>query len=148
MDDEVFETICLDGGNLIPLGTLTERKRYAAGFARLAETQLRAAEHLLGTDAAQMVVGHVYGAMEAKANQLLAVNGYRSKSHVCTQVALSRLLERKDLARPLSRAYRDRQIYEYTSDPGDRQAADTFEDLLGLARTFIDEVQATLDTAR
>lgn len=75
MDDETFREICLEGNGLKHLGTVTERRRFAGEFRELSRTNLRAAEHLLGTDAEQMVVGHVYGAMEAKANELMAWRG-------------------------------------------------------------------------
>lgn len=148
MDDETFQEICIDGSGLKALETVTERRRFAGEFGELSKTNLSAAEHLLDTDAEQMVVGHVYGAMEAKANQLLAWRGYRSKNHLCTQVGLSRLLDRTDLARPLSRVYNDRQVFEYTADPGSMTSAKSFEDLLSLARDYLASVDEAIQDAR
>lgn len=148
MDADTFREVCLEGGGMRALDTVTERRRFAGEFRRLAETNRRAAEHLLGTDAEQMVVGHAYGAMEAKANELLAWQGYRSKNHLCTQVALSRLLDRDDLARPLSRVYEDRQTFEYTADPGSLRAATGYEELLAIAEAYIDDVEDAIEGAR
>lgn len=144
VDDQDLHARCLEPGRLLPLETATDRRRFAEDFRELARTQLQAASHLLGTNAEQMVVGHAYGAMEAKANELLALRGFRSKSHVCTQMALSRLLDRRDLARTLSRVYEDRQIHEYTSDPRDMRSADSFASLLDLAAEYMEEVQAAI----
>lgn len=148
MDPETFREICLEGNGMKALDTVTERRRFSAQFRELSETKLRAAEHLLDTDAEQMVVGHVYGAMEAKANELLAWHGYRSKNHLCTQVGLSRLLDREDLARSLSRVYDDRQTFEYTADPGTMTSADSYVALLETARAYVAKVEMALEDVR
>lgn len=140
MDEEEFQEVCLDTGRIKPLNTATERKRYAEDARGLCKRELRGARNLLGTDTEDLVVGHAYKAMEFKANELLGWAGYRSKSHICTQVALSKLLDRKDLARPLSRSYQDRQAYDYTRDPGAMKAADTFEAFIEMAETYIASV--------
>lgn len=145
MDEEEFQEVCLDTGRVKPLNTATERKRYAEDMRQLSERELKGAKNLLGTDTEDLVVGHAYKAMEFKANELLAVAGYRSKSHVCTQVALSKLLDRKELARPLSRAYHDRQAYDYTRDPGAMKAADTFQGFIAMAEGFIGSVEDAIE---
>lgn len=91
----------------------------------------------MNEDAEERVVGHAYKAMEFKANELLALKGFRSKSHVCSQAALSKLLDRPDLARRLSQAYEDRQAYDYTSNPASMRAADSLEGFLENAEAYI-----------
>ena len=54
-----------------------------------------------------------YFAMEHKANQLLVLEGYKIESHICTQMALSRILDRKDLARTISKIFDLRQNINY-----------------------------------
>lgn len=141
MDEDEFRKECLETGRIKPLNTATERKRYAEDFRELSKRELKGAKNLLGTDTETLVVGHAYKAMEFKANELLGWAGYRSKSHVCTQVALSKLLDRKELARPLSRAYQDRQAYDYTRDPGAMKAADTFEEVIEVAEEYIVSIE-------
>lgn len=54
-----------------------------------------------------------YFAMEHKANQLIALQGYKVESHICTQLAISRIVGRKDLAQKLSTVFNERQDIGY-----------------------------------
>lgn len=144
MDEEAFREECLEPGRLRPLNTLTERRREAAAARRLSEVRMAAARRLLGSDAEQLAVGNAAFAMEFKANELLARSGWRSKSHVCTQVALSKLLGRKDLAGALSRAYHDRQAFDYTSDPDVMESAASVEEFIEVAGEYIADVEAAI----
>lgn len=54
-----------------------------------------------------------YFAMEHKANQLLALHGYKVESHICTQIGISRIVGRKDLAQKLSIVFTERQEIGY-----------------------------------
>lgn len=78
-----------------------------------AEYFLECAKNLLGssTPLAAILIGHF--AMEHKGNQLLALHGYKVESHVCTQIGLSRIVERKDLAKKLSDIFTLRQSVGY-----------------------------------
>jgi uncharacterized protein (UPF0332 family) len=58
-----------------------------------------------------ILIGHF--AMEHKTNQLLALHGYKIKSHICTQIGLSRIVGRKDLAKKLSDVFALRQGVGY-----------------------------------
>jgi len=58
-----------------------------------------------------ILIGHF--AMEHKANQLLALNGYKVESHFCTQIGLSRIAGEKDLAKTLSSIFNLRQGIGY-----------------------------------
>ncbi len=74
---------------------------------------LECAKNLLGTSTplAAILIGHF--AMEHKGNQLLALHGYKVESHICTQIGLSRIAGRKDLAKMLSGIFTLRQSIGY-----------------------------------
>ena len=74
---------------------------------------LEGAKYLLNspTPLLAVLIGHF--AMEHKANQLLALQGYKIESHICTQIALSRIVGRKDLAKKLSDIFTLRQSVGY-----------------------------------
>src|SRR3989338_5432734 len=74
---------------------------------------LECANNLLGTSTplAAILIGHF--AMEHKGNQLLALHGYKVESHICTQIGLSRIAGRKDLAKKLSDIFNLRQSIGY-----------------------------------
>src|SRR3989344_3660244 len=74
---------------------------------------LECAKNLLSTSTplAAILIGHF--AMEHKGNQLLALHGYKVESHICTQIGLSRIVGRKDLAKKLSGIFALRQGVGY-----------------------------------
>ena len=74
---------------------------------------LESAHNLIATSTslAGLILG--YFAMEHKANQLLVLQGYKVESHLCTQMGLSRILQRKDLAKQLSDIFTLRQNIGY-----------------------------------
>lgn len=74
---------------------------------------LECAKNLLSTSTplAAILISHF--AMEHKGNQLLALHGYKVESHICTQIGLSRMIERKDLAKKLSDIFTLRQSVGY-----------------------------------
>lgn len=148
MDEQEFQKDCLEPGRLRPLRTLTDREREATNARGLAEKRIAAARRLLGSEAEQLAVGQAAFAMEAKANELLARAGWRSRSHVCTQAALSKLLNRKDLASALSRAYEDRLAYDYTSDPGVMESAASPEEFVRVAERYMTDVEAAIQEWR
>ena len=89
------------------------RKTIAEQHKNNAEYFLEAAKNLLNspTPLLSILIGHF--AMEHKANQLLALHGYKVESHICTQIGLSRIVERKDLAKKLSDIFASRQSIGY-----------------------------------
>ncbi|MBI4394312.1 MAG: hypothetical protein HY556_11055 [Euryarchaeota archaeon] len=146
MDETEFKRECLDRGRMRPLNTLTERESWAGNARDLAAKQMGAAERLsLDPDTAELAVGHAYQAMEQKANELLAIAGYQSKSHVCTQAALARFLGQERLAKELSIAYSDRQVYDYTADPGTMRFARSVPEFVKRAIGFVESVQILIE---
>jgi len=78
-----------------------------------AEYFLECAKNLVNstTPLAAVLIGHF--AIEHKANKLLALHGYKVESHICTQIGLSRIVGRKDLAKKLSDILTLRQSVGY-----------------------------------
>ena len=68
---------------------------------------------LLKSDTPLLAILTGYFAMEHKANQIMALKGYKIESHICIQIALSRILNRKDLARKISNIFELRQGIGY-----------------------------------
>ncbi len=117
--DKEFEEKCLQKRTVTLEPTVSEikddrSKQYLAKQHKSnAEYFLECAKNLLGssTPLAAILVGHF--AMEHKGNQLLALHGYKVESHVCTQIGLSRIVGRKDLAKRLSDIFTLRQSVGY-----------------------------------
>lgn len=86
--------------------------------------------------------------MEHKANELLAVLGYRSKSHVCTQLAMSRILGAPELARVLSAAYQDRLAWNYTEEITSLRSARSLSGFVAVVERFMHEVDVEIEKRR
>ena len=84
-----------------------------------------------------------YFAMEQKTYELLARKGLKVTSHVCAIMGLSRVVERKDLASVLSKAYDNRLEVNYLGNIKtaelDRERANKF--MAATATPFIDEIE-------
>jgi uncharacterized protein (UPF0332 family) len=89
--------------------TAEQHKNNAAYFLEAAKYLLECKTPLLA-----VLLGHF--AMEHKANQLLALHGYKFESHICAQIGLSRMIGRKDLAKKLSDVFALRQSIGYRMD--------------------------------
>lgn len=137
MHKNEFENRCLKTGNLRPLQTQTDRDAVAATQLQLATDCIEAAEILRGTKGEPRAPGQAYFAMEHKANELRARNGWASKAHDCTAAALELMLNRKDLADRLTASYRERKKYDYTHDPRDLATGKKLSDLIDTARAFM-----------
>ena len=83
-----------------------------------------------------------YFAMEQKTYELLARKGLKVTSHVCAIMGLSRVIERKDLASVLSKAYDNRLEVNYLGNIKtaelDRERANKF--MAETALPFINEI--------
>ena len=106
--DKEFEEKCLSKRTIIqePSVSKIQEKSKMQSIAEQhrnnSEYFLECAKNLLSssTPLAAVLIGHF--AMEHKGNQLLALHGYKVESHICTQIGLSRIAGRKDLAKKLS----------------------------------------------
>ena len=91
----------------------TISQRLAQQHHNNAEYFLESAKNMLNSTTPLAAIILAYFAMEHKANQLLALQGYKVESHSCTQMGLSRIVERKDLAKQLSDIFILRQNIGY-----------------------------------
>ncbi len=102
---------------------------------------LECAKNLLESTTPLAAILITHFAMEHKANQLLALQGYKVESHVCTQAGLSRIAGRKDLAKMLSDIFALRQGVGYRmtlkqSEESRREA----EESINKAIRFFEEI--------
>lgn len=116
--DKEFEEKCLSKRTVMqePSVTIIEDKEVsstAEQHRNNADYFLEGAKFLLNspTPSLAVLVGHF--AMEHKGNQLLALHGYKVESHICTQIGLSRIVGKKDLAKKLSSIFTLRQSVGY-----------------------------------
>jgi len=117
--DKEFEDKCMKERMLKVAPTVTiirqeeEIKSLANHHKNSSEYFLEGARSLLRSNTPLLAVLLGYFAMEHKSNQLLALKGYKVESHICTQIALSRIVNRKDLAKKVSVIFELRQNIGY-----------------------------------
>ncbi len=134
--DEEFEERCMSIRQITQQPTVTKIQD-AAILQRLAQQHqnnasyfLESAKNMLNSTTPLAAVVLAYFAIEHKANQLLALLGYKVESHVCTQMGLSKIAGRKDLAKQLSDMFTLRQNIGYRltliqSEEGKKEAMQT-----------------------
>ena len=151
MDTE-FEEKCMSIRQITMQPTVTKiqdatiSQRLAQQHHNNAEYFLESAKNMLNSTTPLAAIILAYFAMEHKANQLLALHGYKVESHSCTQMGLSRIVERKDLAKQLSDIFILRQNIGYRltltrSEEGKKEAE---EIIYGVVINFIEEIDKVL----
>lgn len=119
MTDKDFEEKCLKERTVVMKPTVRiieqrgEKTSLVEQHKNNSEYFLEGAKNLLQSSTPLLATLVGFFAMEHKANQLLALHGYKVESHVCTQMALSRILEKKELAKQLSKVFDSRQYIGY-----------------------------------
>jgi len=121
--DKKFKDDCLQTDRLVKKGAGAEIIKEGSKAESLYE-QLNAASHyylkgakeLLESDVPYLVFVIGFFAVEFKANALLALHGIKIIEHFCSPIALSRVLNDKDLAKMYSDAYDLRITYNYRID--------------------------------
>jgi len=117
--DKEFNDKCLNERTITQKASVTPLIR-KEDIKSLAEKHKNSADYFIGgakvmlqskTPLLAVLLG--YFAMEHKANQLLALHGYKVESHICTQLGVSRIVGRKDLAEKLSTVFNERQDIGY-----------------------------------
>ena len=151
--DEEFKEKCLSERKIIQKPTVIRiakkelRETAAEQHKNNAEYFLECAKNLLSssTPLAAVLVGHF--AMEHKSNQLLALYGYKVESHICTQIGLSRIAGRKDLAKKLSDIFTLRQSigYRMTLKQSEESKKDAEKTISEAVIPFFDEVNGLID---
>ena len=114
--DKKFKEECLDKGNVVVLKSKLEAKKKFDIHNNNSAYFLKSARNLLKSDTPNIAVALGFFAIEHKANALISLHGYDIKSHECTPIFLSRILNRKDLARMFSKAFDLRISYNYKLD--------------------------------
>lgn len=119
MMDKEFEDKCLKERTTLIKPTVTIIKR-AEQIKSLAEQHKNNSEYflegskaLLSSSTPLLAILTGYFAIEHKANQIMALKGYKIESHICIQIALSRILGKRDLAKKISRVFELRQGIGY-----------------------------------
>jgi len=112
------------------INDVTEQDRIANRKDQNSSYFLKAAENQLETNTPQAAVVLGYFAAENKVEEALAHAGYKVHTHLCTIKGLSRVLERKDLAQELERAYSMRKDINYETKLGQNE---------GSAKDYIEE---------
>lgn len=119
MTNKKFEDKCMKERTLkiAPTVTIIKREEEIKSLADQHENSsayfLEGTQALLKSNTPLLAILTGYFAIEHKANQILALNGYKVESHICTQMALSRILDKKDLARTISKVFELRQNVGY-----------------------------------
>ena len=119
MIDKEFDEKCLQERTIISKPSVKiirderSKQQIADKHNENSEYFLEGAKNLLNTNTPLLSVVVGYFAMEHKANQLLALNNYDIESHICTQIGLSRIIGRRDLAKQLSKIFNIRINLNY-----------------------------------
>jgi len=119
MIDKEFEDKCLKERTVLIKPTVIKIERVDLKMSLANQHKnnskyfLEGAQVLLKSNTPLLAILLGYFAIEHKANQILALKGYKIESHICTQIALSRILGRKDLAKIISSVFESRQNIGY-----------------------------------
>jgi len=119
MTDKEFEGRCLNERKITKPSAATliqteeQRNSLADRHKNNAEYFLEGTKALLQSNTPLLAMLTGYFAMEHKANQLLVLKGYKIEDHACVQIALSKIVDHKDLAKRLSDMYSQRQDIGY-----------------------------------
>lgn len=126
--DEKFKEECIDKENAVAFKSKIEAKKKFEEYNSNAAYFLEGAKNLLNSSTPNLAPEEEFFAMEHKANALIALHGYNVKSHECTPIFLSRILNRKDLAKKFSEAFKTRVSYNYRLDlkAEDKEEAENF----------------------
>ena len=123
-----------------------QAENLAKSCSKLSDYFLSGAEHIINSDSPLLSILLAYFAMEHKTYEVLALNGLKVTSHVCAIKGLSRVIERKDLAEILSKAYENRLEVNYLGNIKtvdlDRIRAKNF--IEKTAKPFINEISNTI----
>lgn len=118
---EFLERCVKSEGKTVRIDGSADRKREAKSFQGLSEYHGKAVSDNLNGEAPLMAIVEGYYVMLHKANQALALAGFKSKSHECTLIGLRGIFNVPDLADDLRRAYQERRNVDYYINPDNPQ---------------------------
>lgn len=98
----------IDGG--------ADQRREASRFENQAKYHLQAAYDNLAGEARLMAIRQGYYVMFHKANQALALAGFKTNTHRCTLLGLRGIFDEPDLAGTMRRAGAERNNVDYGTD--------------------------------
>jgi len=119
MDEDKFAEDCLKEREVVqkqgaqPIITQLERDSNSKNSFSNAQYFLEGAKQIVEGATPYLVFTLGFFAMEHAANALIALKGYKIVDHKCAQMFLSKVLNRDDLAKTLSRAYNARISFNY-----------------------------------
>lgn len=116
VDDEHAGATRIDGA--------PARRREAARARKQSEYHTLAAQDNLEGQAPLMAIREGYYVMMHKANEALALAGFKPRSHRCTLLGLRGVFDAPDLADLLRRASQERRNVDYFIDPEDPELAE------------------------
>lgn len=128
-----------------PIATQLERENKSRHSLSNSSYFLEGAKQILNGSTPYLVFTLGFFAMEHAANALIAQKGYSVTDHKCAQIFFSKMLNREDLAKALSRAYNARIAFNYRnnlSDYTDKTEAEEF--LQNEVTQFIEEIEELL----
>ena len=126
VDDPYPGATRIDGG--------PARRREAARVRNQSEYHTLAAQDNLEGQAPLMAIREGYYVMMHKANEALALAGFKPRSHQCTLLGLRGVFNAPDLADMLRRARQERRNVDYFIDPADPELTE-----FASPRSFIEE---------
>jgi uncharacterized protein (UPF0332 family) len=95
----------------------TQQEKEAKRFKNQSEYHRQAAEDLLQGESSLIAIVEGYYSMLHKANQALALAGFKTSSHKCTLLGLRGVFKNSELARQLQQAMDERINVDYYIDP-------------------------------
>ncbi|MBI2144226.1 hypothetical protein HYU17_03695 [Candidatus Woesearchaeota archaeon] len=147
-DNSKFVEECLKEKEVInkpgasPILTQLERNNASRNSFSNARYFLEGAKQIIDGTTPYLVFTLGFFAMEHAANSLIAQNGYKVTDHKCTQIFLSKMLNREDLAKALSRAYNARIAFNYRQNLSDYTNKSEAEEFLqNEVMPFVGEIE-------
>ncbi|MEK6853821.1 MAG: hypothetical protein AABX60_00675 [Nanoarchaeota archaeon] len=131
-----------------PITTQLERENKSKHSLSNSHYFLEGAKQILSGSTPYLAFPLGFFAMEHAANALIALKGYSITDHKCAQIFFSKLLNREDLAKALSRAYNARIAFNYRNNLNDyRDKTEAEEFLQNEVIPFIEEIKKLLKGA-
>lgn len=123
-----FMDRCVNTGDEQPGTTRIDspagRRREANRFRSQSEYHAMAAQDNLEGRAPLMAIREGYYVMLHKANEALALSGFKARTHECTLLGIRGVFNAPELADMLRRAFNERRNVDYFMDPGDPELAE------------------------
>lgn len=125
------------------------RRREADRFKSLSEYHAAAAQDNLEGRAPLMAIREGYYVMLHKANEALALAGFKPRTHECTLLGIRGVFNAPELANTLRRAFDERRNVDYFIDPDSPELAEFAGPEQFVADTmerFVERVDALIES--